>query len=180
MKHYTTDDLIDYLHGELAAAADARIHAHLAECADCRALYEAEAALGDMLRAAARADEREFPSIVKARVWEAVRNEEPTALERLRAIFRPVVAVPLAAALALVAYFGVPAVRGTNVATGAPTVAAAYYLEEHAAEGQENPLADHTNVHATFAAERSATPTTAPLIDAADAATLSGDIVIGI
>jgi predicted anti-sigma-YlaC factor YlaD len=172
MKHITDADLIDYLNDEINDdARDARIHAHLAACHDCNARYDAEAAVGEILRASALAEEREFPSIIKAQVWAAIRNAEPTPLERLRAIISPAVAVPLAAVMALLMYFAVPVIRGEH-ATSSPTVAAAYYFEEHAAEALENPLADHVNTNATLALGSSATSAGAPLIDAADAATL--------
>ncbi|GAC1410360.1 MAG: hypothetical protein NVSMB64_19470 [Candidatus Velthaea sp.] len=178
MNHYTEDILIDYIHGEVSPAEDVRIHAHLAACDACRITYDAQAAIGDLLRASARAEEREFPSLIKARVWEAVRAEQPAFADRVRALLRPVFVLPAAAALAIAAYLGVPALH-TIGAHGTPTVAAAFYLEEHAAEGQQNPLADHTNVNATFAVERNAVATTTPLIDAADAATLTNDLVSG-
>jgi hypothetical protein len=127
--------------------------------------------VGEMLRSSALAEERELPSIVKARVWAAVRDSEPTFLERLRAFAAPGFAVPVAAALALLMYFGIPVIRAENAA-GSPTVAAAYYFEEHAAEGLENPLADHANTTATLAFGQSSPSASAPLIDAADAATL--------
>ena len=68
-------------------------------------------------------------------------------------------------------YFGVPVIRG-NHAAELPSVAAAYYFEEHAAAGLENPLADHVGTNSTLAFGSAAASTTAPLIDAADAATL--------
>ena len=72
--HYNADTLDDYLHGALGPERDATIHAHLETCAPCRATYEEAATVRDWIRAAARAEEREFPSMIKARVWEAVRN----------------------------------------------------------------------------------------------------------
>ena len=176
MNHFTDDDLIDYLHSEVTDAVDVRIHAHLAECRDCSARYDAEAALGDMLRASALAEERELPALIKAQVWAAIRAAEPTFLERVRAFVSPALAVPLAAALALLMYFGIPVIRGDR-ATSSPTVAAAYYFEEHAAVGLENPLADHVNTNATLALGRTSAGASAPLIDAADAATLD-DIAV--
>jgi hypothetical protein len=172
MKHITDADLIDYLNDEINDdGRDAQIHAHLAVCGDCCARYDAEAAVGELLRAAARSEELEFPSIIKARVWAAIRDAEPTPLERLRAFITPAIAVPLAAALALMMYFAVPVVRGER-ATASPTVAAAYYFEEHAAEGLENPLADHVNTNAILAQGHASAGASAPLIEAADAATL--------
>ena len=139
--HYNTDTLDDYLHGALGPERDAAIHAHLEACVSCRALYDEAAQVRDWLRAAARAEEREFPSMIKARVWEAVRNAPPPSAsfaDRLRALWRPMIAVPIAAAIAVFAYVGVPSVHG-----GPPAgVAATYLLEEHAALASDNPLAD--------------------------------------
>jgi anti-sigma factor RsiW len=138
--HYDADILEDYLHGEIGPETDAAIHAHLDACAGCRALYDEAAGVRDWLRAAARAEEREFPALIRARVWEAVRAAEPSWLDRLRAAFRPAIALPLAAALAVFAYVGVPALR----LPGAPPagVAATTLFEEHAALASDNPLAD--------------------------------------
>jgi predicted anti-sigma-YlaC factor YlaD len=171
MNHFTDDDLIDYLHNEVTDAVDVRMHAHLAQCRDCSARYDAEAAVSEMLRASVLAEEREFPALITAQVWAAIRVAEPTFLERVRAFVSPALAVPLVAALALLMYFAVPIMRGDH-ATSSPTVAAAYYFEEHAAAGLENPLADHVNTNATLALGRSTAGASAPLIDAADAATL--------
>jgi hypothetical protein len=170
MKHYTDDDIIDYLHNEVTDAVDADMHAHFVVCRYCRERYDAEASVGELLRSSTLAQEREFPSIIKAKVWASIRSAEPTLLERARAFINPGVAVPVAAAAALLLYFGVSIVRDEH-ATASPTVAAAYYFEEHAAEGLENPLADHVNTNATLALGRAGGPN-APLIDAADAATL--------
>jgi anti-sigma factor RsiW len=162
--HATDEQLIDYLHGELAPADDALLHAHLAACAPCRARADEEAAIGDWLRA--NLLEVEFPALVKARVWEAIRAERPGVLDRLRAFLRPVVLVPLAAVLALSAYVSVPVLR---LGTPPAAVAATYYLDEHQAESQENPLTERSP--ANFTAPTAA-PASAPLIDQADAATL--------
>jgi hypothetical protein len=170
MNHITDDDLIDYLHRECSDSLDARIHAHLAGCRECRERHDAEAAFGEQLRAGARRDEREFPAI-RAEVWAAIRTAEPTLGERLTSLFRPAFALPVAAAFAALLYLGVPIIRADRAADS-PTVAVAYYLEEHAAEGLENPLADHGNTNATLALESAPASANAPLIDAADAATL--------
>ena len=60
MNHYTDDDLIDYLHGEVSDELDVRIHAHLAQCSDCSERYDAEAAVGELLRASASPRNRPF------------------------------------------------------------------------------------------------------------------------
>jgi predicted anti-sigma-YlaC factor YlaD len=54
MQHPESDVLEDYLSGELAAAHDAAVHAHLEACAECRRTYDQIAAFRDWIRAAAR------------------------------------------------------------------------------------------------------------------------------
>jgi anti-sigma factor RsiW len=167
--HYDRDTLIDYLHGALEPGADAAAFAHLEACTSCTAVYEEEAALGEVLRTSARAEELEFPSLVKARVWDAIRHRKPTWLERLNA-WGPRVAVPVAAAIALAAYLGAPVLRPVPVAG----VAAAYYLDEHNAESQQNPFGPGVApaVYTTDTQDRSGTSSAASYIDTADAATL--------
>ena len=139
--HYNADTLDDYLHGALGPERDATIHAHLEGCAPCRTLFDEAATVRDWLRNAARAEEREFPSMIRARVWEAVRNAPQPAsfADRLRALWRPMIAVPVAAAVAVFVYAGVPGIHGNAQPAG---VAATYLLEEHAALASDNPLAD--------------------------------------
>jgi predicted anti-sigma-YlaC factor YlaD len=139
--HYNGNVLDDYLHGALGPERDASIHAHLETCTACRSAYDEAASLRDWLRNAARADEREFPALVKARVWDAIRSVPgPVSFaDRVRALWRPLVAVPVAALVATFAYLGVPGIHGS---TGGAGVAATYLLEEHAAVASDNPLAD--------------------------------------
>ena len=173
MKHYTDDDIIDYLHHQVSDAIDAQIHAHLALCGDCRDRFDAEASLSDLLRSSARATERELPPMLLAQVWAQIRSARPSLLDRVRAFVSPAFAVPMAAALALLLYFGVPVLRSEQ-ASSSPTVAAAYYFEEHAAEALQNPLSDHLSTSSALASGSDApvARVNAPLIDAADAATL--------
>jgi hypothetical protein len=79
--------------------------------------------------------------MIRARVWEAVRNAPQPAsfADRLRALWRPMIAVPVAAAVAVFVYAGVPGIHGNAQPAG---VAATYLLEEHAALASDNPLAD--------------------------------------
>jgi len=166
--HYDRDTLIDYLHGALSDAADAAVLAHLDACDACRALHDEEAAFGETLRSVALAEERELPPMVKARVWDAVRREQPSWLERLRA-WGPRIAVPVAAALALAAYLGTP-LRHAAVPAG---VQASYFLDEHNAEAQQNPFGPGAApaVYATDTQDRG-NSSAASYIDTADAATL--------
>lgn len=167
--HYERDILTDYVHRELAPDADAAVFEHLRACGACRALHDEEASLGEALRSAVRITELEFPSIVKARVWDRVRNERPGWVALIRA-WGPFAAVPVAAAIALAAYLGTPVLHQQNGSTG---VAASFYLDEHNAEAQQNPLGPGTApaVYTSDATDRG-TASAASYIDTADAATL--------
>jgi len=144
MMHYTTEDFIDYIHGELAPSEDARLYAHLATCTGCHAAFAQELALSEALKGSAIAEERELPPMLKAQIWAKIRMEQPTLMSTLRGYLRPAYALPVAAALLVAGFFGVPAARSGFTAAAQPGVAASYYLDEHAAEAQANPLADRT------------------------------------
>src|SRR5260370_36758006 len=135
--HYDQDLLIDYLHGALDPSTDAAVFSHLEVCAECRAARDLEAAIADALRTAARAEALELPSTVKAHVWEAVRRRKPTLLDRLRSPWGPAIAVPIAAPIALAAYFGTPLLRGRGTPPGSP---ARYDVDQHNAQPTQNPL----------------------------------------
>jgi anti-sigma factor RsiW len=170
--HYERETLIDYLHGALTPQADADVFAHLASCSTCNVLYDEEASLGELLRNAARAEELELPSLVKARVWDAVRHETPSWAQRLRTSWGPRIAVPVAAALAIAAYLG-PAIRPSPPA--AAGVNASYFLDEHNAQAQQNPFGPGASpaVYTSETPDRGSTAPSAPsYIDTADAATL--------
>jgi anti-sigma factor RsiW len=137
--HLPTEIIVDYLHGELRPEADALALAHIEACAECRGELEREAALTQVLRAAASAEETEMPSLVAARVWEAIRTAKPTPFQRWAALLRPAIAVPIAAALLIGGFFASPLSRGT----AAPRINASYYLETHAAQQADNPFAEH-------------------------------------
>ena len=134
-QHITPELIVDYVHRELSPEDDSLVYAHLAECAECRALHRQELALTDALRTTL-GEARELPPAVKAQIWEAIRQGAPSPWERLAAFFRPVVIVP--AGVAVVAAGLVLAFNGA----GAPRIDASYYLQEHAAQQARNPLAD--------------------------------------
>jgi len=170
--HYDRETLIDYLHGALTPEADAALFAHLETCASCNAVYDEEAALGEALRRAARAEELEFPSLIKAKVWDAVRHQQPSWIERLRTSWGPRIAVPVAAALAIAAYLGTPYLRQAPAETG---IEAAYYLDVHNAEAQQNPFGPGVApaVYTSETQDRgTSSSSAASYIDTADAATL--------
>lgn len=142
-QHPTTDILLDYVHGELPPAEDAAVYAHIEQCEPCRAEYQAEIAIGEMLRTQAARDERELPSMVKAEIWERVRGATPSVWTRALGWMRPAVAVPLAAAIALAAYFGTTQL-GSHAA---PLIEASYYLQDHAAMSSTIPFSDRSSAN---------------------------------
>ncbi|GAC1303842.1 MAG: hypothetical protein NVS2B3_06570 [Vulcanimicrobiaceae bacterium] len=146
MQHLTPDLLVDYVHGELSPADDARAHAHLSACTTCRAEYDGQVAVGEILRLAATSEEREMPAFLKAAVWERVRAAEPGPLARLAALFdpallRPALALPIAAILAIGAYVASPLAHHDP----ARTIAASYYLQSHAVQSAQAPLSERSN-----------------------------------
>lgn len=130
-EHVTTEQLIDYLHGELAPGDDAHILQHLEHCGACAAAYDEQARVTEALRAYARASERELPQGVVNRIWDQIEREErsPSWGARIAAFWRPAVAVPVAAVLVVGAFFGFTATHHAAVTT----IDASYYLQDHAA-----------------------------------------------
>ncbi|HYZ16926.1 MAG TPA: hypothetical protein VE591_11015, partial [Candidatus Acidoferrum sp.] len=80
----------------------------------------------------------------------------------------PRLALPVAAALALAVYLGVPAIRSGPPANPA-RITASYYLDEHNAEAQLNPLGPGVTPNVYAPPDTQAGPSA---IDTADAATL--------
>jgi anti-sigma factor RsiW len=128
--HLSTDLLVDYLHGELAPEDDALAHAHLGSCPACRREYDLESSLTEALHASAKAEEREFPSMIAARVWEQVREARPGPFARLSAWLRPMIAVPMATAILLGGWYA----SSFSHVGARPTVDVMYYLQTHAAQ----------------------------------------------
>jgi anti-sigma factor RsiW len=129
--HPSTDQIVDYLHGELPSGQDAAMHVHLAGCRSCDDRRAEELALTETLRAHARAEERDLPASVAARIYAAIELPRPfAAWERLRAGLRPIFVLPAVAAIAVILYFGFGARSGST----APTpIDAAYFVDQHAA-----------------------------------------------
>jgi predicted anti-sigma-YlaC factor YlaD len=129
---------VDYLHGELAPEDDALAHVHLSTCAACRREIDLESNLTEVLQKMAAAEEQEMPSLIKAAVWQQIRDAQPGPVARFAAWLRSPVAIPA---------FGVPAFAvllvggwlaspyGHSAGT-APTIDAAYYLQAHAQTAQ--------------------------------------------
>ena len=143
-EHLNNQLLIDYMHAGLAPEQDARVYAHLEACSGCRAEYDAELALSDLLRTYAASDTRELPSSVKAEIWERIRAARPSPWGNWANWLRPAVSLPVAAALALAAYFGT-AYLGPQ---GPAPIDAGYYLQDHAALDSTVPFNDRATASA--------------------------------
>ena len=141
MQHLTHDQLIDYIHGALKPADDATVLGHLETCIPCADEYATEVRLSEMLREQAALEEREMPSMIKANVWQLIREAQPSYGARLRAWLRPVYLVPAAAVIAVAAYFG-PAYLSHREAP--VLIDAAYYLQDHAAMNGSLPFGDRS------------------------------------
>lgn len=139
--HPNIDRIVDYLHGELSAAEDAAMHAHLAGCSSCEELRAEEVTITETLRAHARAAERELPVGLAARIRAAAEEAPQTSLwERLRAALRPALMLPAAAAIAIVLYFGFATRHGAPPATA---IDPSFYVQNHAAMAASTPFSQN-------------------------------------
>lgn len=130
--------LTDYQHGELDAASDAAIFEHISSCAQCREELAAQSEMTESLRGAF-AGELDLPMSVVAGVRQAVRQERSTGLvTALRALLRPVVLAPTAAAIMLVA--GVASYMHNG--SSAPQVSADYLVRQHVAHTMNSQSGD--------------------------------------
>lgn len=148
--HPTPEQLVDYLHGELPPQQDAAVHAHLAECTPCAREYEAETSLTELLRAHARAEERELPYRVIAGIRGVTAGTERVSVwQRIRSALRPIVLVPVAAALAVALFFEI----GSHHSTGATPIDAAAYVNNHAALTATTPFSEDAPIPAMLTSD---------------------------
>jgi anti-sigma factor RsiW len=161
--HLSPDLLVDYLHGELAPEDDALAHAHLSACAACRLDRDLEVALTEALRADPLAEEREMPSLIKAAVWEQIRQAKPSPVRRFAAWLTPALAVPAIAVLLIGGWFVSPY---GHPAGAAPTIDAMYYLQAHAAQSAGAPLSEQGSQPALESSMIDSSPSAPQLADA--------------
>ncbi len=144
--HLSLDRLVDYTRGELSERDDADIHAHLAECNDCARAHESERRLVDLLKAHARAEERELPpgltTAIRARAADDRADRPRWSWHRLPASFGAFAAAGIAAVLAVafILAFTIPRSAPSN-----GTVEASAYMANHAALASTMPFEDGTN-----------------------------------
>lgn len=129
-EHLNIETLTDYLHRELEPEQDARVLAHLNQCAACTRTYEAEASLSERLRDYAAAEARELPQGIVARIRGEI-EEQQAPWWQLGRILRPSVGLPAAAVLVLATVLGFSSLA-PHLAP-APSIAASYYLDDHEA-----------------------------------------------
>lgn len=148
IEHLSNDLIVDFVHGELEPAADARAHAHLVTCATCSSEVNAERTLREFLRDAAVASEREMPSGINAAIWEQIRAAKPGPFAALTSLFKPMIAIPVAAVLFAGGYFATAATHHES-----PSIAASYYLQAHAVQSSQGPLSERTGAIRAAVAE---------------------------
>lgn len=147
-QHLNSAILIDYLHHELSPSEDAEVLAHLQSCQACTQELNIEASITDRLRATARAAQMEMPAGMRSAIMARIAEQRPNPWEALRAWLRPLVVVPVAAAVATAAFLLGPAL---SPAPSTNRVPVSYYLQQYAAHAQQNPLADRsTAIMASF------------------------------
>ncbi|MBV8067833.1 MAG: zf-HC2 domain-containing protein [Candidatus Eremiobacteraeota bacterium] len=137
--HPSIERIVDYLYRELPPEDDAAVHAHLASCRSCDERRAEELSLTELLRAHANATERELPLRVVAGIRSAVEHPPQSLWERLNAALRPIVLVPVAAAVAVALYIGYDAWHRAAVPTA---IDAGYYVNSHAVMAAAAPFGD--------------------------------------
>lgn len=151
--HPTIDRLVDYAHGELPPREDAAIHAHLRECPQCADAYADELSLKEALREHARAQERELPPGLSTAIFANARSSSQVAWHlRMRGWWRPLAALPVAAAIALLIHLELP---GSTPHANRVASDANYYLENHAALSATTPLGGNDAIPAILASDDS-------------------------
>lgn len=140
------------LDGELSAEEEAELRAHLEQCPDCRAIYEAFAAVGEAVRA------QEVPATLHAGIMSKVRDAQKAhhtqgVLIRLRPI--------LAAAACLVVLVGTTLALGNTLGLGLGRKAA-----KSASDTAEMTVQNTTATAGAVTEDSAMAPAAAPQTDA--------------
>ncbi len=155
-QHLSTEQLVDYTHGELSAREDADVHAHLAGCAECAEAHDVETRLGELLRRHARDEERELPPGLTTAIYARASSERVAApwwsWQWLAAVPRSAIAVPVIAAIVLVMY---AAMGGWHANPKSEAVDAAAYLQNHVALASTMPCEESAAAPAMLASGES-------------------------
>ena len=151
--HPSIEELVDYMHGELAPERDAAIHAHLADCSSCSQMRDSEASLTELLRAHANAEERDLPPSVITGIRSAVARPMRPAWSPLHLLLRPALAIGAAAAIAAIVYVGIPAWHAGSPST---RIEAAYYLDNHTALTATTPFSQEPAMPVMLTSDSSA------------------------
>jgi anti-sigma factor (TIGR02949 family) len=138
-QHLNSTTLIDYLHHELPPSEDAEALAHLQSCEACSQELNVEASISDRLRASAREADLEVPAGLRSAIMARIAAQRQSPWQSLRSLVRPLVIVPVAAALATAAFLLGPVLLPQSSHAGVPV---SYYLQQYADHAGQNPLAD--------------------------------------
>ena len=150
--HPSTDRIVDYTRRELSARDDAAMHAHLTQCPQCTQTHDEELALVELLKAHARAQEREMPlglgQAILARAQSDRSEHKHWSWHSLGAALRPMTAIGVAALLVLAFVFSFTIPHGTR----SNAIDANAYMQNHAALASTMPFGDGS-APASFAAD---------------------------
>jgi anti-sigma factor (TIGR02949 family) len=136
-QHLNSTTLIDYLHHELPPGDDAEVLAHLQSCEACSQELNVEASISERLRESARESDLEVPAGLRSAIMARIAAQRQSPWYALRSLVRPLIVVPVAAALATAAFLLGPALLPQS-----PGVPVSYYLQQYADHARQNPLAD--------------------------------------
>jgi anti-sigma factor RsiW len=129
--------LVDYERGELDAIRDAEVFTHLQACDGCRADWRADVEVVESLRSMHSA--QALPMSVLAGVRQAMRaTPAPSFLEQLRAVLRPAIAAPVAAALVI----AVGTIGYQRAHEPQPTLTGMDFVRQHVAQTAGLPSSD--------------------------------------
>ncbi len=142
--HCSPEQLVDYVNGELAAAADAEVYLHMADCSFCHDAYSSELSLRESLHNFGKATERELPASLADAIRQAATPQRRVSMLNWQSFWRPRIALPAlggVASLALGVLLLSP--HSSGVSTSIAQISAAAFLDRHTEAMVTMPLAEH-------------------------------------